>query len=206
VEVARDDGEAPPSRPAELTAELSDAELVARCRDGDEAAWRQLVERFSRYVYAIAAQAFRLSPHDAEDVFQDVFARIYERLDSLRDDEALRPWIGQLTRRLCIDRLRAGAREQPAEEELSDRPAEDVLAELEQAFDVHEALAALPDNCREILDRFFARDESYRAIGNALGLPSGTIASRISRCLDKLRVEFEGRKPDAGPSGDQVTR
>src|SRR5919201_443357 len=95
---------------------------VEVARDGDEAAWRQLVERFSRYVYAIAAQAFRLSPHDAEDVFQDVFARIYERLDSLRDDEALRPWIGQLTRRLCIDRLRAGAREQPAEEELSDRP------------------------------------------------------------------------------------
>ena len=57
---------------------------------------------------------------------------------------------------------------------------------------MHGALAALPENCREILDRFFARDESYRAIGDALSLPAGTIASRISRCLDKLRIAFEG--------------
>src|ERR671923_247025 len=77
----------------------SDARLVARCRSGDEQAWAELVERFSRYVYAIAVQAFRLSEPDAEDVFQDVFARIYERLYSLRDDEAVRPWIAQLTRR-----------------------------------------------------------------------------------------------------------
>ena len=47
---------------------------------------------------------------------------------------------------------------------------------------MHEALAELPENCREILDRFFAQDESYRTIGEALGLPGGTIASRISRC------------------------
>jgi RNA polymerase sigma-70 factor, ECF subfamily len=135
-----------------------------------------------------------------------VFARVFERLDSLRDDEALRPWIAQLTRRLCIDRLRAGAREQPGEEDPADQAAEDVLAELEEAFDVHGALAELSENCREILDRFFARDESYRAIGDALSLPAGTIASRISRCLDKLRTIFEGRNPGSGPSGDQVTR
>ena len=103
----------------------TDAELVARCRAGDEDAWRELVDRFSRYVYAISVQAFRLPPHDAEDVFQEVFARVYERLDQLRSDEAVRPWIGQLTRRIC---------------------------------------------------------------------------------LDKLRIAFQGRKPDPGPSGDQVTR
>jgi RNA polymerase sigma factor (sigma-70 family) len=65
-----------------------------------------------------------------------------------------------------------------------------VLSELEDAFDVHDALSGLPENCREILDRFFARDESYRAIGDALQLPAGTIASRISRCLEKLRDVF----------------
>src|SRR5919108_6076975 len=92
----------------------SDARLVARCRDGDEQAWAELVERFSRYVYAIAVQAFRLREHDAEDVFQDVFTRVYEHLDTLRDDEAIKPWIAQLTRNLCINKLRSGAREQPA--------------------------------------------------------------------------------------------
>jgi RNA polymerase sigma factor (sigma-70 family) len=157
-------------------------------------------------VYAIAVQGFRLPQQDAEDVFQDVFARVYERLDSLRDDEAVRPWIAQLTRRLCIDRLRAGSRQADTDfDELPETPAEDVLGALEDAFDVHEALAALPDSCQQILDRFFARDESYRTIGEGLGLPAGTIASRISRCLDKLRDTFEGRNAPAAPSSGQVT-
>jgi RNA polymerase sigma-70 factor (ECF subfamily) len=173
---------------------------------GDEDAWRELVDRFSRYVYAIAVQGFRLPQQDAEDVFQEVFARVYERLDSLREDEAVRPWIAQLTRRLCIDRLRAGSREADTDlDELPELPAEDVLTALEEAFDVHEAMADLPENCQQILDRFFARDESYRTIGDTLGLPAGTIASRISRCLDKLREAFEGRNPPPAPSGGQVT-
>ena len=200
MEAARNAREAAPRSPAALSAELSDARLVALCRGGDEDAWSTLVERFSRYVYAIAVQAFRLPEHDAEDVFQEVFARVFERLDTLREDDAVRPWIAQLTRRLCIDRLRAGSREVAADnEELPDAPDEDVLAQLEEAFDVHDALARLSENCRDILDRFFARDESYRAIGEALELPAGTIASRISRCLDKLRQAFEGRN-EPGPA------
>src|SRR3990172_2642313 len=123
-----------------LTA-LSDADVVARCRGGDHAAWCELVERFSRYVYAIAIQAFRLSPQDAEDVFQEVFARTYERIDRLRDDEAIRPWIGQLTRRLCIARLRAGARVEVSE--LEPEGVEDILATLDEALAVREALSTL---------------------------------------------------------------
>ena len=76
-----------------------------------------------------------------------------------------------------------------------------MLERLDEALDVHDALAALSGDCREILDRFFARDESYRAIGTALDLPAGTIASRISRCLGKLREKLEGRNSDPDPSG-----
>ena len=67
-------------------------------------------------------------------------------------------------------------------------------------------LAALPEHCREVLDRFFAQDESYRTIGEALDLPAGTIASRISRCLARLREQFEseGRKGVATASGGQT--
>src|SRR6478736_6412999 len=132
-------------------ASLTDAQLVARCRTGEEDAWNELVNRFSRYVYGIAVQAFRLAEHDADDVFQDCFARVYENLDKLRDDAALRPWIGQLTRRLCIDRLRAGTREQPAEEEQLLVLAEDTIGTLDEAMMVHEALASLSGDCREVL-------------------------------------------------------
>jgi|ERR671924_780229 RNA polymerase sigma-70 factor (ECF subfamily) len=179
----------------------SDARLVARCRSGDEQAWAELVERFSRYVYAIAVQAFRLSEPDAEDVFQDVFARIYERLYSLRDDEAVRPWIAQLTRRACIDRLRAGSRTQASLEDTELAAAEDEIGRLDEALTVRDALARLPEQCREVLDRFFTRDESYQTIGAALDLPSGTIASRISRCLGRLREQLAGRKLESSPSG-----
>jgi RNA polymerase sigma factor (sigma-70 family) len=181
------------------------AQLVARCRQGDQEAWNALVERFSRYVYAIATQGFRLRDHDAEDVFQEVFAKVYERLDSLRSDEAIQPWIAQLTRRVCVDRIRAGSREEPTEEsELAADPDEDILTRLDEALDVHDAMVGLPENCREILDRFFARDESYRTIGEALELPAGTIASRISRCLVKLKDQLEGRNQLAAQSGGQV--
>jgi RNA polymerase sigma factor (sigma-70 family) len=182
---------------------LSDARLVARCRTGDEEAWRELVNRFSRYVYAIIGQGFGLRAENAEDVFQEVFARTYQHLERLREDEAIRPWIAQLTRRLCIDHIRSGSREQLSDDELEPPDVDDTLDQLDEALAVHEALEGLPEHCQEILDRFFARDESYQTIGDALDIPAGTIASRISRCLRKLRELFEGRNPDLDPSGGQ---
>ncbi|HVH51363.1 MAG TPA: sigma-70 family RNA polymerase sigma factor [Gaiellaceae bacterium] len=172
----------------------TDAQIVARCRAGEEAAWNELVERYSRYVYAICTQAFRLSPADAEDVFQEVFARMYEHLDRLRNDDAFRPWLAQLTRRLCIDSLRSSGREAAADPETLEPPGVDeTLSRLDEAMTVRAGLEAVGAPCSELLDRFFCRDESYRTIGEALSLPPGTIASRISRCLGKLKSELEGR-------------
>jgi RNA polymerase sigma factor (sigma-70 family) len=170
-----------------MTEAPTDAELVARCRTGDDTAWKLLVERFARYVHAILARAYRLDPHVAEDTFQDVFARVYEQLPKLRDDA-----------------LRARARERPDDGELIeylDIAADDAIVELEQALTVRAALAALPAHCTDVLDRFFARDESYATIGAALGIPAGTIASRISRCLALLRNDLEGRSAASAPSG-----
>jgi RNA polymerase sigma factor (sigma-70 family) len=181
-------------------ASLPDAQLVARCRGGDEQAWRELVSRFSRYVYAICGQAFRLRQEDSEEVFQEVFARTYQHLERLRSDEAIRPWIGQLTRRLCIDHIRSSSREEIVDPETMPGGVDEAMETLDEALAVHEAMAELTENCREILDRFFARDESYQTIGAALEIPSGTIASRISRCLARLREVFEGRNPAPGAS------
>ena len=164
-----------------------DADLVRRCLDGETGAWDELVQVYSRYVYAIVSQGYRLTGPDAEDAFQDVFLRVYDRLDTLRDPTAVRPWIAQLTRRVCLDRL--GRREGPPD--VVPEATEATIDELDEAFSVREALARLSDECREVLDRFFCRDESYRTIGEALGIPTGTIASRISRCLGKLRELLE---------------
>ena len=69
------------------------------------------------------------------------------------------------------------------------------LARIDDALSVHAAMATLPTDCRDVLDRFFACDESYAAIAEALDVAPGTVASRISRCLTKLRAKLVGRKP-----------
>jgi RNA polymerase sigma factor (sigma-70 family) len=170
-----------------------EAAVVARCRLGDDAAWRELVEHFSRYVYAIIVQGFRLADHDADDVFQEVFSRVYTRLDQLRSDDAVRPWLAQLTRNCCLDRIRSSSRVEPTDD-IDEGEVDETLDRLEDAWAIRALLDGLSDNCREILDRFFARDESYRVIGEALELPAGTVASRISRCLATLRERAEGRE------------
>ena len=186
----------------------SDAQLVARCRAGDQEAWGVLVDRYARYVHAIVVRVYRLDSHDAEDVFQEVFARAFERLDTLRDGDALRPWIAQTARNCAVDTLRRSGRELPVDEVPED--VDDGVARLDEALTVHAALDRLSVECHEILDRFFCRDESYRTIGADLDLPPGTIASRIARCLSRLRDVLDpggdraGRKRTPTTSGEQV--
>jgi DNA-directed RNA polymerase specialized sigma24 family protein len=165
-----------PSSPPVPTA---DAAIVVRCRAGEDAAWGELVDRYARYVFAIATQVYRLPAADAEDVFQDVFARVNERLDELRDDDLLR-----LRSREALD-------PEPVDPAGGASPFE----ALDEALAVRQALEELGGPCRDVLDRFFLHDESYEQIARATGLPPGTIASRISRCLAKLRTALAGRNP-----------
>ena len=187
---------------------VPDEVLVSRCRTGDQEAWSELVDRFGRYVWAIAFRGYRLSRPDAEDVFQEVFSRTYEHLAELRNDAAIRAWIGQVTRHCSLNRLRTepgkelGLEPFPPEhgqvsvdDEQEVSADEQLLAELREAQSVHEALARLGDPCQDILNRFFLQNQPYRIIGEALDIPVGTVSSRISRCLDKLRVELDGTSP-----------
>jgi RNA polymerase sigma factor (sigma-70 family) len=174
---------------------LSDAMLVARCRAGEQDAWDEFVLRFSRYSWAIARRVYRLSEADSDEVVQEVFARCYQHLGSLRSDDAVRPWIGQLTRRLCVDRLRGSKREDVVDELPDDGENDKQLERLALAMDVRSALAKLPETCQEMLDRFFTRDQSYDAIAESLDMPSGTIGSRISRCLARLRDALGATTP-----------
>jgi RNA polymerase sigma-70 factor (ECF subfamily) len=171
-----------------------DAVLIARCQSGDEDAWRALVKRHAGLVHGVARGVFRLESHDAEDVFQEVFTRVYLRLGTLRDTHAVAPWIAQIARNAALDRLRSAAPELPADGAVDERAFDEPFAALDDALAVRAALARLPDHQQEILDRFFARDESYHTISAALELPPGTIASRISRALAALRREYEAQE------------
>jgi RNA polymerase sigma-70 factor, ECF subfamily len=174
-----------------------DGELVARCRAGDQGAWRTLIERHASLVHGILRGGFRLESHDAEDAFQEVFARLYVSMNTIRDGAAVRGWIAQVTRNVALDWLRRRTREASAgdtleEQAIDERSFEEPLRAVDDALTVRAALERLPEHQREILDRFFARDQSYQTIAAELGIAPGTIASRISRALAALRAEFEG--------------
>jgi len=183
-----------PERPPELP----DAHLVTRVLHGDEAAYATLVRRHQDLLYR-HARGMGLDHDTSLDLVQDAFVRAYERLGSLRSDDAIRPWVGQLTRNCCLDLLRSSNRVVLVAEP-EERVADEVIGQLDEALAVRDGLASLGPECRDILDRFFCRDESYRTIGAELEIPAGTIASRISRCLGQLRSELEGRNLASPPS------
>jgi RNA polymerase sigma-70 factor, ECF subfamily len=183
-----------------LTSASTDGQIVAACRAGDQDAWRALIERFDRYVLGIIRHGYRVPAQDAEDVFQEIFTKAYRRLDDLRNDDAIGPWLAGIARHTCLSRLRTRV-DEPVE--TLEEPVDDGVGMelLDRAMDVDAALQQLPETCRDILDRFFRLDQPYSQIAQELGLPAGTVASRISRCLSRLRVQLEGRPQTVRASG-----
>jgi RNA polymerase sigma factor (sigma-70 family) len=168
------------------------ADLVARCRRGDRDAWPDFVARFAPYVHAIAVRGYRLSEQDGEDVFQEVFLRAWTQIDTLRDDAAIRPWLGQLTRRLAIDRIRARTREAARDDldTLHHVPSADLLAGLDESLTVRDAIERMPGIHRDVVDRFFVEGQSHATIAADLGIAEGTVASRIARARERLRMNL----------------
>jgi RNA polymerase sigma factor (sigma-70 family) len=179
-----------------------DAELVARCVAGDDAAWRTLVTRYERLVYTIPYR-MGLDPADADEVFQITFTRLAERIGDLREPGRVRAWLVTTARRMTIN-LAGRRREVPAEipASLTD-PAElpsDELARLQDQHLVRAALARLGDRCRELLTLLYyaeggagpegGPDGSYKAVARELGIPMGSIGPTRMRCLKKLLLEF----------------
>ena len=100
-------------------AESETAELVDRCRQGDDLAWERLVRTFQGRVYALAYHYVR-DADAARDLAQEIFVRVYQKIDTF-SGQAFLPWLLRLARNLCIDRLRRIKARPPAH----DVPVED---------------------------------------------------------------------------------
>ncbi|MEU8024026.1 MULTISPECIES: RNA polymerase sigma factor [Micromonospora] len=173
--------------------------LVAAASGGDEAAWAELVRRYTPLVVAVI-RAHGMSRADAADVNQTVWLRLVERLDQLRDPEALAAWLATTTRRECYRLSRLDRRMRPVDpydDALDARhgslvdavtPDEELLrAERRQAL--REGFAQLPPRCQHLLALLTADPPvSYREIGERLGMPVGSIGPTQARCLRKLRA------------------
>lgn len=184
--------------------DLTDADLVAMCRKGRQAAWSTLVRRFQRLVYTVPRRA-GLSDEQAADVFQFTFSRLFEHIDKLDDGARVHAWLVTTAKRETLRLLEqsrrivdltapAGTEEGDSEdplERLAD-PAplpEALLGELQEQDRVRRALERLEPRHRQLLELLFLQDEAppYAEIAARLGIAEGSIGPTRARALDKLR-------------------
>jgi len=168
--------------------------LVRASASGSEAAWNELVRRYSPLVMAVT-RGYRLTAADAQDVSQTVWLRLVEHMAGLREPEALPGWLVTTTQRECGRQIRQGRRVQPVDpgadtclqQCVAADPDADILrAELRQAL--REGLRELPARDQRLL-RLRAADppKSYLQISQLTGMPLGSIGPTLRRSLDRLR-------------------
>jgi RNA polymerase sigma factor (sigma-70 family) len=176
---------------------ISLGQLVRASAGGSEAAWNELVRRYSPLVTAVA-RSHHLTAEDARDICQTVWLRLVEHLRNLREPDALPLWLMTTTRHECSRQARRGRRlvpadlhdetgvaqqEQPATASLD---AEILAAELRQA--VREGLGQLPVRDQRLLElRASDPPAPYQEISVLLDMPIGSIGPTLRRSLERLR-------------------
>jgi len=166
------------------------AGLLARCRAGDQEAWRALLERFGALILSVPRR-YGLDASRSDDVFAEVCLALVKALPSLRDPQALPQWLLRTAARATWEVARKWKPEEPAALlplAGGALPAEQAaLLEEEQA--VRDALREVPERCRELLRLlYFAVPEpSYDEIARKLKVPRGSLGPTRRRCLEKLR-------------------
>ncbi|MEK7387267.1 MAG: sigma-70 family RNA polymerase sigma factor [candidate division NC10 bacterium] len=179
--------------------DLDDLALVERCRAGDVAAFEPLVEKYRQRVYRLAFNVLR-DTEEALDAAQEAFIRAYQALPSFRGQSAFYTWLFRITMNVASDRVRqrtargrAFGTERVEEEEwertLVDRgeAPDAAAARAEERRRIQRALESLPEHHRAIIMLSDLEGLSYREIAEVLGIPMGTVMSRLHNARKRLR-------------------
>lgn len=183
----------------EARAPIQDRELVARARRGDERAFRTLVERYEPRVAATVVGM--LGPgFEAEDVGQETFVRLYRSLDRFRGDSSLGTYVTRIAINLSLTALKKRrrwtsrfVRQDDGERQLPDADG-DLRDEVERddtARRVRQAIEKLSPDHRAVVVVRMIEGYSTREAAEILGVPPGTVMSRLARALGRLEVELE---------------
>jgi RNA polymerase sigma-70 factor, ECF subfamily len=169
------------------TRKETDAQLVARMREGDVSAFEVIVERH-RAALIVRANARLGSFADAEDVAQEAFVQAYLHIGKLRNADALMPWLRRITDRLSLMRIRAD-REQALAPEVIEFVAGKRRDGLEQTdtWAVEQLLAQLPETMREAMSLTFLAGYTCAEAAEIMGVKEGTVKTRLSRARAKLK-------------------
>jgi RNA polymerase sigma-70 factor (ECF subfamily) len=160
--------------------------VIEACRRGDRAALQMLFEAYKDRVYSIALH-YSGNTDMAGDVTQQVFLKLFTRMEQFRQDAEFTTWLYRIVANTCIDEQRSRKRFIPLsnEAEVRDMSArgsqEDRYIRREVAVSVREAISQLRPKLRMPILLKYVEGLSYEEIGQALGCSKGTVASRLNR-------------------------
>lgn len=177
----------------------SDAELVRKCLHGETAAMRCLVERFQTDVYGLCVRLLHHT-HDAEDVAQEVFIRVFRSLNRWDSGRHLRPWILGITINRCRTAMsRRVKRPEPVDhlhETASQKPEDDSH---ELTAEIRLAVEEMRPDYREVFVLFHEHGQSYEDISAAIDRPVGTIKTWLHRARTEILTRLRRRGLVATP-------
>jgi len=187
---------------------LTDAELLERYGQGDEAAFRELVSRYKNSLYAFLKQF--LNRQDlVEDVFQETFLQLFTSRESFDPSRPLRPWLFTIAANKAKDALRKSQRTATIPigtlSDSEDMSFDDVLntlssdstmpyeevEESETAARVAQVIANMPENLREILILAYFNRFSYKQMASVLSIPIGTVKSRLHTAVARFAKDWK---------------
>jgi RNA polymerase sigma-70 factor, ECF subfamily len=191
--------------------EAGEAELLRRCRKGDQDAWSELFDRHyaaaGRFIHQISA---KFTPEDMEEICQETFLTVINNISSFEGRSQFQTWVFRIAANKAHDFLerqqaakRGGGQatislqaEDPEGRTLdppSNAPGPDAaLLNAENTELVVQALERIGQPCREVIELRYFADLSYEEIADELRMNPKTVSSRLSKCLDRLG-EIAGR-------------
>lgn len=172
-------------------------ELVERCRQGDEAAFRELVEQYKGLVFALIARSVPNRAR-AEELAQDVFLKVHRGLPHFRGDAKLSTWIYRIAVNVLsqerpdlatasLDEVRPGENEPRVKPVAEDR----AFADLALKDRLDKAIQRLPIPYQVIVNGHYLKGLKYEDLAEALNLPMGTVKTHLHRAKRQLRHLLE---------------
>lgn len=185
-----------------------DEKVVERCLQGDDAAWESMVTSFGRRVYNLSYR-YTGRTDEAEDLTQEIFIKVYQNLKSYRSDAGtFQNWVLKVGRNLIIDHYRQTRRYQPAAgtEEMETMNLKDdkvpnphrAAEQLEASRFLRDGLQALSPELKEAIILRDLEGLAYQEISELLGIPEGTVKSRINRGRLELAKLLTKRRAQIG--------
>ena len=169
--------------------------LLSGVAAGDREALAQLYRRTRTAVYGLALSYVK-NAHDAQDVTQDTFVRVWDSAPQYKSQGSPMGWLLTVARNLALMKLRQGARQEQLDEEEWDAiPADSPAVTPEDRQILQTALASLADQERQVVMLHAVTGLKHREIAALLQIPLATVLSKYHRALKKLRIQLEGGIP-----------